>query len=341
MPRNSQQGDLYNGFLFNRGRQFQRPSENALPSFYPNTTQSAGGVSFYDYGTLYGPGPSSYPAQDLQEFPSSSPASSDGSQQSQSPGAVVKDDSRANSKRWDSAEVKILIGAYKTHYNELKSAKSSRGKKAIWEKIHAEFIQACEEASISTDKSLTQVKEKWRTLFEKYKAVCDNNSKTGRGRESFEFYEIIDEFMGCSDKVRPRFVRETAVRNADLQSSPRAESTRDSSESGGVEIPSQDELQNDDHDETPTAVAAASSKAKKAEGKKTRKRKSGAADLGDEETEIIKLLKAQQEAITKAEEKDQKVMEAMLKFQEESEQRHQQLLVSVLGKIGDIFAAKK
>jgi len=54
MPRNSQQGNLYNGFLFNHGRQFQRPSENALPSFYPNTSQSAGGISFYDYGTLYG-----------------------------------------------------------------------------------------------------------------------------------------------------------------------------------------------------------------------------------------------------------------------------------------------
>lgn len=88
-------------------------------------------------------------------------------------------------------------------------------------------------------------------------------------------------------------------------------------------------------------MAAASSKVKKAEGKKKRKRKSGAADSGDEETEIIKLLKAQQEAITKAKEKDQKVMEAMLKFQEESEQRHQQLLVSVLGKIGDIILLPK
>lgn len=187
IPRNNQRGDLYNGFLFNCDRQFQWPSENALPSFYPNTSQSTGGISFYGYGTLHGPGPSSYPAQDLQEFSSSSPASSESSQKSQSPGPGFKDDSRANSKRWDSAEVKILVGACKTHYNDLKSAKSSRGKKAIWEEIHAEFIQACEEASISTDKSLSQVKEKWRTLFEKYKAVCDN-SKTVRGRESFEFY---------------------------------------------------------------------------------------------------------------------------------------------------------
>ena len=141
--------------------------------------------------------------------------------------------------------------------------RAAEEKKAIWEKIHAEFIQACEEASISTDKSLTQVKEKWRTLFKKYKAVCDNNSKTGWGRESFEFYEIIDGFMGCSDKVRPRFVCETAVRNADLQSSPRAESTRDSSENGGVEIHSQDELQQENHDEAPTAWRRQAAKLRK------------------------------------------------------------------------------
>ncbi len=42
----------------------------------------------------------------------------------------------------------------------------------------------------------------------------------------------------------------------------------------------------------------------------------------------------------KAKGKDQKVMEAKLKFHRESEQRHQQLLVSVLGKSGDIFVAK-
>ena len=170
--------------------------------------------------------------------------------------------------------------------------------------------------------------------------TCDNNSKTGRGQESFGFYEVMDEFLGCSDKVRPRFVRETAIRNTDdASSSAREESTSSElSESGNTE--NQQEVS---HDEAPRATAAASTKQQKASVNKGRKRKRGATDLGDhdEEREIIQLLKAQQEAITKSEEKDQKIMEAMLKFQEESEQRHQQLLVSVLGKIGDIFATKK
>ena len=135
--------------------------------------------------------------------------------------------------------------------------------------------------------------------------------------------------------MRPRFVRETAVRNADVNSRAEEESTSEVSESGNAENLNQ-HVSHDCHDEAaPTAMAAASHKQQKASVNKRRKGKRGAADLGDreEESEIIKLLKAQQEAITKSGEKDQKIMEAMLKFQEDSEQRHQELLVSCLEKL--------
>ena len=62
---------------------------------------------------------------------------SSGSSQSLGPGADTKDDSHANSKHWDSAEVKILVAAYKAYNNDLKSVKSRTGKKAICEKIYA------------------------------------------------------------------------------------------------------------------------------------------------------------------------------------------------------------
>ena len=62
----------------------------------------------------------------------------------------------------------------------LKSAKSSRGKKAIWGEIDAEFEQAYDEAR--------QMKnEKCRALFEKYKAVCDNNSKLDEAMNPMNF----------------------------------------------------------------------------------------------------------------------------------------------------------
>ena len=41
--------------------------------------------------------------------------------------------------------------------------------------------------------------------------IVDNSKKMGRGRESFEFFEIMDEFLGCSDKVRPKFVKQTQL----------------------------------------------------------------------------------------------------------------------------------
>ena len=59
--------------------------------------------------------------------------------------------------------------------------------------------------------TLAQIKEKWRTLFDKYKAVTDNKNKTGRDPKTFEFYDDIDEFLSGSDKVNPRFFKETKV----------------------------------------------------------------------------------------------------------------------------------
>ena len=152
-PANNQQGDFYNGFLFNQNRQLHGPSEmNSLQDAFQ------GSSCFYyptDYGTIYGRGPSSRQAIDVKAFTCASPGESErsGSSQSLSPGASAQDDSRANSKRWDSAEVKILVAAYKAYNNDLKSAKSSRGKKAIWEKIYAEFKQACDDASIRLEKT--------------------------------------------------------------------------------------------------------------------------------------------------------------------------------------------
>ena len=57
----------------------------------------------------------------------------------------------------------------------------------------------------------TKLWERDWALFERYKAIDDNSKKKGRGRESFEFFEIMDEFLGCSDKVRPKFVKQTQL----------------------------------------------------------------------------------------------------------------------------------
>ena len=73
-----------------------------------------------------------------------------------------------------------------------------KGKKSVRENIFDTIIEHCKTAGIGSSRSLTQIKEKWRALFERYKAIFDNSKKTGRSRESFEFLKIMDEFLGCS-----------------------------------------------------------------------------------------------------------------------------------------------
>ncbi|CAH3014083.1 unnamed protein product [Porites evermanni] len=117
---------------------------------------------------------------------------------------------------WEPAEVRSLIAAYRDNYDRVTSTKSSHGKKSVWDSIMKDFLSLCSDAGIGTEKTLVQVKEKWRSFFDKYKAVKDNNNKTGRDRRTFEFYDEIDEFLSRSDKVNPKFVKETRV----MQDSP-------------------------------------------------------------------------------------------------------------------------
>ena len=56
---------------------------------------------------------------------------------------------------------------------------------------------------------------------------------------------------------------------------------------------------------------------------------------------ILDMMNAQQEAIKKSEENDKRVLEALLKSQSEAQRQHQEFVVSVLGKLGDIFASQK
>ena len=75
-----------------------------------------------------------------------------------------------------------------------------------------DFLSLCSDAGIESEKTLVEIKEKWRSLFDKFKAAKDHNNKTGRDRKLFEFYDDIDEFLSESDKVNPKFVKETKVK---------------------------------------------------------------------------------------------------------------------------------
>ena len=99
---------------------------------------------------------------------SPSPSSSESSSRS---------DDRNKRSSWSLIEKRCLIAAYKEYYDRLKTTKSSHGKKTIWEDIMKQFQSMCFDNGVDSEKSLAQLKEKWRALLDNYKSVCDNNNQ--------------------------------------------------------------------------------------------------------------------------------------------------------------------
>ena len=195
-----------------------------------------------------------------------------------------------------------------------------------------DFLSLCSDAGIETEKTLAQVKEKWRSLFDKYKAIKDNNNKTGRDRRTFEFYDEIDELMSGSDKVNPKFVKEKRVMQAMPKDSPTSSDSGSSDASATVTIA----------DQTTAAVGEKPDEKDDSPCQPKKKKKKRASLEGKEaESTTLNLMEAQQAAIEKADEKDERMFEALLKSQSDSQQRHQEFTLSVLGKLGEIFSSKK
>ncbi len=247
-----------------------------------------------------------------------------------------RSDDRNKRSSWSLIEERCLIGAYKEYYDRLKSTKSSHGKKTIWEDILKQFQSKCFDNGVESEKSLTQIKEKWRALLDKYKSVCDNNNRTGRERKTFKHYEDIDEFMSSSDKVNPRFVKETKAHKQDCSS----DDTDDNLSTGNQDCGLQQEKRPATSAEGDTADAEKTGKngPKDEKGPKKKKKRLSGDDI---ELGILDMMKSQQESIRRSEENDERVFEALLKSQADAQRQHQEFVVSVLGKLGDIFASKK
>ena len=188
---------IYNGFLFNRLHQ-QNPGPSGV--FLQN--------HFIPPTSLHLTRPSAVPP--VSEIPSST------SSVVQSPASEILSTSQSSNaarsrNRWSSIETKTLILSYQEHAEALTRAKSPQRKKAIWQTILQAFRESCQDNAIESEKTLTQLKEKWKSLVDKYKKVKDNNKATGRGRESFEFFKELDSFLGCRDKISPRYMCETDI----------------------------------------------------------------------------------------------------------------------------------
>ena len=139
LVRNSNMdGDMYNGFLFNR--RYQTRETNAHQS----------GPS----GLIIYPGYQQFHPINVSTSHDESPA------RSESPSGSSGSGLEHVNKRWEASEVKILISAYKDNHENLNNSKSSKGKKSVWEKIFDTFTEHCKAAGIGSSRSLTQIKEK-------------------------------------------------------------------------------------------------------------------------------------------------------------------------------------
>ena len=317
-----QDAPLYNGYLFQRGREQERnPQPQPQPAYPP--------YPYYLTGN---------PRIPLQYVPEPAPRSCSPMPGCSEPSAGISQAETCGEKgeksrrtSWEPAEVRSLIAAYRDNYDRLRSTKSSRGQKNVCDSIKEDFLSSCSDAGIETEKTLAQVKEKWRSLFDKYKAVKDNNNKTGRDRRTFGFYDEIDEFMSGSDKVNPKFVKETRVMQVRTKDSPTSSDSGNSDASATVTIA----------DPTTAAVGEKPNEKDDSPCRPKKKKKRASLEGKEAESTILNLLEAQQAAIEKADEKDERMFEALLKSQSDSQQRHQEFTLSVLGKLGEIFSSKK
>ena len=67
------------------------------------------------------------------------------------------------------------------HSLELKAFREKN--MAIWQIILQAFKESYDDNAIESEKTLTQLKEKWKSLVDRSKKIKDNNIATGRGRD--------------------------------------------------------------------------------------------------------------------------------------------------------------
>ena len=142
--------------------------------------------------------------------------------------------------------------------------------------------------------------------------------------------------MASSDKVNPRFVKETKAHKQDCSS----DDTDDILSTGNQESGKKSEKRPASSAEGDSADAKKTGKTgqKEEKGSKIKKKRLSGDDM---ELAILDMMRSQLEAIQRSEENDERVFEALLKSQADAQRQHQEFVVSVLGKLGDIFASKE
>lgn len=94
-----------------------------------------------------------------------------------------------------------------------------------------------ERAGMSSFRTGAQCKARIKYLQDEYKRVKDHNSRGGNNRETFEYFEDIDEVLGCKPNITPKRVLECGLhaddaspKKVDEEDSPSGQANQDSDE---------------------------------------------------------------------------------------------------------------
>lgn len=110
---------------------------------------------------------------------------------------------KGRSPNWSDAEIRFLIAIWKDHHPINK-----RHNSLLWESTAKELNSLLREQGLTSIRMAAQCKAKIKNLEDEYKCVKDHNNKSGNGRETFTYYEELNDILGCRAKITPKTVVE-------------------------------------------------------------------------------------------------------------------------------------
>lgn len=157
----------------------------------------------------------------------------------QSTSAVVGEDqdsskgnnagTKGRSPNWSDAEIRFLIATWKDH-----QPLSKRHNSAVWESIAKQLNKLLKEQGLTSIRTASQCKAKIKNLEDEYKRVKDHNNKSGNDRETFTYYEDLNEILGCRAKITPKTVVECGFEDDAVDN--RSESSEAESDGDGEDL---------------------------------------------------------------------------------------------------------
>ena len=119
---------------------------------------------------------------------------------------------------------------------------SKKRNSTVWDAIAKKLNSIFKDQGIPSYRTGTQCKAHIKYLQDEYKRVKDHNSRSGNNRESFEYYDEIDEVLGSEPNITPEEVVEcglaedaNATAVGDSEASPESNIPADHESDAGLE----------------------------------------------------------------------------------------------------------